>query len=264
MARELIRFNMPQGQELQDLIEFSKVMAASPFYQKLGPGGVLGITMSAKELNLPIMPCLNGGMYNIQGRIVLSAQMMQAMIIRDGHTVDLKKLDETGCEIEFHRCDWDKNRFELYKFTIEDAKKAGYLSKDNWRNHLKDMLYNRCLAGGARKFMPDVLLGCYIDGEIIESEAVSENFRKFPKISEIHPQEEINQEKDEQFTDDQIQEFVDKHELDKDSNKSNYIEEICKACKKTRKEIIFAAMGNEENFEKSFSKWSEKQNFEKD
>jgi hypothetical protein len=93
---------------------------------------------------------------------------MNMMIVNAGHRADVLKLDETGCWIRFWRRDRKEgyaNTFE-YSFTLDQAVKAGYMSKTNWKAHPKDMFYSRCLSGGARKFMPDVLANAYVFGEI--------------------------------------------------------------------------------------------------
>ena len=40
-------FSMPSPQEMDQLINFCKVMSQSPFYQKIGPGGVMAIYLTA-------------------------------------------------------------------------------------------------------------------------------------------------------------------------------------------------------------------------
>ncbi len=160
--------SMPQGQELTQLMELSKTLATCPYYQKMTPGGVLAVCLTARELNLPVMMCLNGGLYTFDGKVTMSAQLMNMMIVNAGHRADVLKLDETGCWIRFLRKDRKEgfgNTFE-YSFTYDQAVKAGYMNKTNWKAHPKDMFYSRCLSGGARKFMPDVLANAYVFGEI--------------------------------------------------------------------------------------------------
>lgn len=160
--------SMPMGQELTQLLDLSKTLATCPYYQKMTPGGVLAVCLTARELNLPVMMCLNGGLYTFDGKVTMSAQLMNMMIVNAGHRADVLKLDETGCWIRFWRRDRKEgyaNTFE-YSFTYDQAVKAGYMSKANWKAHPKDMFYSRCLSGGARKFMPDVLANAYVFGEI--------------------------------------------------------------------------------------------------
>ena len=82
-------FSMTSLQEMDQLINFCKVMAQAPFYQKLGAGGVLAIYMTAKELNLPFMACLNGGLFTYDGKVSFSGILINALMLRAGHTSDL-------------------------------------------------------------------------------------------------------------------------------------------------------------------------------
>jgi len=251
-------FSMPRGQEFQDLISFCKVMADSPFYKKLGPGGVMSIVLTAKELNLPMMPCLNGGMYNIEGCVTLSAQLMNAMLIMQGHKISMLSLDETGCTIQFQRS--NSKVTNKYSYTYEDAKKAGYLNKNNWKNHLKDMLYCRALSGGARKFMPDALMGCYIHGEIITPDVQilpEEVNRPVPDLStsQIKDEKKVEPESLDFVKADGFDAFTKEHDLLGKSKKADYILEIAETSEKTPEEIINFAVSNQERFYSGFEKW---------
>ena len=258
-------FSMPVGQEMDQIISICKVLATCPYYQKLGPGGVLAIYLTAREMNLPLMMCLNGGMYTFSGLVSLSAQLMNMLIVNAGHRADVLHLDEKGCKIRFWRCDRPKDNctFE-YEYTIEMAAKAGYLGKDNWKKSPKDMTFSRCLSGGARKFMPDVIMNAYAIGELGEEDGTIPT--AMPDLStrsiEVHkPQEEppkaIEQEKAEGY-----EEFCQKHLCE--DEKVAYVRKIAQATNKTEAQIINSAVSNEAGFLTAFNKWkADQQNVEK-
>jgi hypothetical protein len=154
--------------DMKELLDFTKELAKAPFYQKMGSGGVLAIWLTAKEMGLPPMMCLNGGMYTFSGQVTLSSKVLNMLLIRAGHRAEILKLDENSCKIRFVRGDRqkDQNRDFEYEYTIEDARKAGLLKKNNWITNTKDMLYNRCLSGGSIKHMPDATNGAYVIGEM--------------------------------------------------------------------------------------------------
>src|SRR5690606_18270836 len=165
-----LSFSMPTPQELQALIEFCKVMASSPFYQKLGAGSVLAIWLTAKEYDLPFMACLNGGLHTFDGKVTFAAIMIDALILKAGHVTEVLEANEKICRLKFTRGNrkHDKNYKPLvWEYTIENAQKAGYLSKNNWKTSLRDMLYCRCLTGGGRKHMPEVFVGILVTGELV-------------------------------------------------------------------------------------------------
>ena len=131
--------------EISQFMELSGVLATCPYYQKLGKGGILAIILTAKEMGLPPMACLNGGMYTFSGAVSLSAQLMNMMIVNAGHMVEVIKLDNKECTLRFTRKDRPKDRNSLtYTFTIEMAKDANLLGKTNWKTNPRDMLFNRC------------------------------------------------------------------------------------------------------------------------
>lgn len=165
--------SMPSEKELIGFLEIAKTLSACPYYQKLGPHGILAIWLTARELNLPPMMCLNGGMYTFSGQVTLSSNLINMMIVNAGHRIEILKLDDQGCRIRFVRKDRvaGNNSFE-YEYTTEHAQKAGLLNKNNWKTNLRDMLFNRTLSGGARKFMPDVMMGAYAIGEMPEDDNI--------------------------------------------------------------------------------------------
>ncbi len=162
--------------DMKDLVEFTKQLAQAPYYAKMGPGGVLAIWLTAKEMGLPPMMCLNGGMYTFSGQVTLSSKVINMLLLRAGHRADVLQLDDKTCKIRFVRGDRKKEQGAefVYEYTMEDAKQAGLTGKKNWQTNPRDMLYNRCLSGGAIKHMPDATNGAYVigempgDGEIID------------------------------------------------------------------------------------------------
>lgn len=252
-------FSMPLGQELTQLIEVSKTLASCPFYQKMGAGGVLAVWLTARELNLPVMMCLNGGLYTFDGKVTMSAQLMNMMIVNAGHRADVIEISETACEIHFWRKDRPKeNSVFKYRFTIEHAHKAGYLTKDNWKKTPRDMLYSRCLSGGARKFMPDVLMNCYVFGEIEDA-----NFNDSHLVNVIPDIKVVNQDAPTPRKADSekivsisneaspsIEDFVRKHNIV--GEKMAWVENVSKELSKTVEQILNAAIANEDRFIKAY------------
>jgi hypothetical protein len=156
------------GKELNEVVETCKMLATAPYYQKMGPGGILAIWLTAREMGLPPMMCLNGGLYTFSGQVSLSGKVINMLIIQSGHRADVLHLDEKSCKIRFVRGDRKKGEGDTYEYeyTMEMAKNAGLTSKKNWQTNPRDMLYNRCISGGAIKFMPDVTCGAYAIGEL--------------------------------------------------------------------------------------------------
>src|SRR6188768_3185096 len=166
---------MPSMQELEQLGRLCHTLAQAPFYQKLGAGGVLAIWLTARELKLPPMMCLNGGLHNIEGKVSMSAQLMNMMIINAGHNIEVLYLTDQGCAIRFTRVyKSGKTKSDEYEFNMKDANRAKYFGeagpngtwlskpKANWTMYPRDMFFARALSGGAKKFLPEVMMNCYV------------------------------------------------------------------------------------------------------
>jgi hypothetical protein len=261
----MLNFSMPNAQEIEQLINFCKVMASSPFYQKLGPGGVMAIYLTAKERDLPFMACLNGGLHSVDGKITYSALMIDALIMKAGHKTKLLRLDEKGCTVRFTRGDrkGDADYEPLeFSYTLEDARIAGYLSKNNWKNNPKPMLYSRCITGGARIHMAEVMVGVLVQGELVGTDSDGDIAPQMPEHIATNQLpistgsiKEIEHQPSEGF-----QDFLDKHGIkylgETPSPAMQYVEKVAALTRKTEIEIINSAMGNETGFIRAFEKWA--------
>lgn len=258
-------FNMPSPQEMDHLINFCKVMATSPFYQKLGPGGVMAIYLTAKEYNLPFMACLNGGLHTFDGKVTFSAVLINAMIINAGHRADVIFSDETRCEILFWRCDRKQGHGDTLRFeyTIKQAEKAGYLKKTNWQTSPKDMLWSRCLTGGARKFISELLVGVLAPGELVGTDSDSDIYPlSEPETKPDQPKEISEFIKPIEYKPlEGYVEFREKHGLEvlpdgtPRTKKMEYILATCDKANMQVMQVINFAIKNEKIFEERFDKW---------
>lgn len=164
---EIINPNMPSTTEFQMLQVIAKNAEESGLYGGVGQKSkILMILLAARELGISPMLALNGGIWNIQGKIEISSRLMNGMIRRAGHSIKVIASDETKCTLLGTRSDGDSIEST---FTIEDAAKAGLASRDVWKKYPADMLYNRCMSRLARKLFPDVIGTAYVEGEIREA-----------------------------------------------------------------------------------------------
>lgn len=264
---EKLFFSMPSPQEMHHLIEFCKVMAMAPFYQKLGPGGIMAIYLTAKEHNVPFMASLNGGMQTFDGKVSFSAQLINAMIVNAGHRADIVHLDETRCHIRFWRNDRRKGEGDTldYEYNIKQAEKAGYLKKNNWQSSPKDMLFSRCLTGGGRKFIPEVFVGVLVVGELVGDMSDANTLPLMPASVAIQTadQKPIEPKQIENQPAEGYAEFATKHDLfvEQDGTMGRKMEYVTVTSDKSGKsimQVINAAIKNETLFEERFAIWQEK------
>lgn len=167
---------LPSQPEFQMFQTIAKNAQASGLYGGVGgEAKIFMIMLAARELGISPMLALNGGIWNIQGKIEISARLMNAMIRRAGHTMQITSTS-TECTIKAKRADSGEEHTE--KFTWAMAEKAG-LSKGNvWQKYPEDMLYNRCMSRLARRLFSDVIGTAYVEGEIskeVETEKLVES-----------------------------------------------------------------------------------------
>lgn len=142
-----------------------EALLQSPHYKKMGAEGVFAIVEKAKSVGVSPIDALNGGMYYVRGKVEMSASMMNQLIRMNRHSLTKdKKSNDSVCILHGRRADNGDTWVE--SFSIEDAKRAGLLTNPTWKTYPKDMLFARALSRLARQLFPDVIKGCYVQGEI--------------------------------------------------------------------------------------------------
>lgn len=147
------------------------------------------IAQMGKELGFPTMQAFHY-IIPIQGKLSLSAKAIGALLRKGGVTYITKEdgvmvyagnkteptkegekpIDQRTTVI-FYRDGLE----EVCSFTWKDAEKQGLTTKDNWKRMPKEMLFARCVAKGANRIGPDLLLGLYMTEELTDSFNVPEN-----------------------------------------------------------------------------------------
>lgn len=162
--------------EAERSFELAQKLYAQKHYAKLGMDGILAILAQARAIGIDPIRALNGGCYYVNGKVELSAQMMNQLIRKAGHSITVDKKSDDTCYV-LHGKRHDNGDHMVVSFTIDEAKKAGIYDKGfAWRTYPGDMLFARALSRLARRLFADVIGDCYVDGEIssaIEAEKAS-------------------------------------------------------------------------------------------
>jgi len=164
---------------------------------------ILVVLLKAKELGMPPLEAISQ-LYVVNQKVAMQATGMLAQIYRSGKAAYVRfGGDATSAWCEMARKD-GVAAFK-YVFTMEDAKRAGLLSKDGWRNYPKEMLLCRAITGCARKVFPDVIGGLYtpeelgldvppdvpIEAGVLESTSVETTEAQPTETSAVTTEEEI-------------------------------------------------------------------------
>lgn len=164
--QELIQPSEELIQDIQHSKNLAEALIRTKHYQQLGSDGIFAVIQKAKSLNIHPMEALNGGLYYVQGRVEMSAQMMNQLIRSRGHSIQKdSKSKKDLCVLHGKRA--DNGDVWSVSFGIEDAQRAGiYRQNSPWTKFPEAMCFARALSMLARQLFPDVIQGCYVEGEI--------------------------------------------------------------------------------------------------
>jgi hypothetical protein len=151
--------------EVQSLADMFAKSALMPDALRGKAADVFVSIMAGQELGLPPMAAIRG-VHVVQGKSVLSADTRVGIVLGSGLAEYFVCVEDslTGATYETkrkgspvpQRCTWG----------IDDAKRSGFNTKENYRLHPRAMFKARAKAMLARDVYPDVLAGCYDPDEL--------------------------------------------------------------------------------------------------
>lgn len=216
----------------------------TPHYAKLSEAGIFAIIQKAKSVGMDVLDALNGGMYFVGGKVELAGNAMNALIRAKGHSIQKDPSSTPECCVLVGKRA-DNGDMLVASFSLTEARRAG-LNTPVWNKYPEDMLFWRALSRLARQLFPDVIKGCYVQGEIQEDFMFRDSPKREPivlppeHISEKQSEELIKvfSETDEEFQN-SVHEYLERNGINKDF--SNFplkmYERIFNSAKNKRKMI---------------------------
>jgi 5'-3' exonuclease len=123
------------------------------------------VALAGHDLGLrPIKAMLS--MHVIKNRAVLPAQLLMALCLKNPACEYFMLVESSSESATYETKRRENPRENTLTWTLDDAKRAGLLGKDNWRHHPADMLRNRAMAALARAVYPDSCHNVYVEGEL--------------------------------------------------------------------------------------------------
>lgn len=220
---------IPTDHEMQVFQIMARQSAASGFYGSLGgEPQIFAILLMARELGISPMLALSGGIWNIKGKIEISARLMATLIRRAGHSLQIKELNDEICTVIGKRR--DNSDFGEASFTFEEAKRAGLVRPEgNWNKYRQDMLYARAVSRIGRRLFSDCIGTCYVEGEIRDAECeIMPSIPDIEQKTEVTEEEKVNNFKDsledcdKEIFEDYLNEFVKNYKVSKSSAVSKF------------------------------------------
>ncbi len=156
----------PRG--IEEALRLAGLLVAS----KLLPRSVataeaaFAIIATGRELGLTAMQSLRT-IHVIEGKPTLSADLVAALVKSRRDICVYFMLVESTAHVATYRTQRvGEPEPTSMSFTIEDAQRAGVVSKDNWRKYPAAMLRARCITALARAVYPDLAMGVYDEDEL--------------------------------------------------------------------------------------------------
>lgn len=213
---------IPTTSELQSYQVIATVAANNPYWRKVGGGGtneqvvatILSVMLLARELSISPIQAISGGINNIQGKFEISSRLMNQLIRRHGHKIQVRESTDQICVIWTKRKDTGEEM--IVQYHIDEAARAGLIKESGgWKKCPKDMLFARCISRVARQVYPDCIGGCYVEGELQETmqgKAVESVEIPPPQeldtVIEVSPEPEIILDLPEGYDDERVAQFI--------------------------------------------------------
>jgi len=126
---------------------------------------VLACILTGHEVGISPMQAL-AKIHVVDGRPAMSAELMRAVVLREGHELWIEEQSSTRCILGGKRK--GSERETRVTWTMDDAKRANLSGKQNWRTYPSAMLLARATAALCRAIFPDVLAGISYTVEELE------------------------------------------------------------------------------------------------
>jgi hypothetical protein len=164
MTTEMTTFD---PRSIEEATALSKTLAQSaliPEALRKKPEDVFVTILTGRELGLSPMQSLRG-MYVVNGKAVMSADLMVALVLSHRDVCDHFDLIESTDKIATYEAQRVGRQPVRMGFSIEQASLAGLSGKGTWKAYPAAMLRARAAAALARAVFPDLVAGVYESGE---------------------------------------------------------------------------------------------------
>jgi len=185
----ITRADMAAQMDVKQLEGLGRMLALSGYFERSGNmdqqiAQMCTKILAGREMGMGPFAAVQG-IYLIKGKLSFAANLIASAIKASGrYDYKVKKIDDTGCEIDFF--EKRDGKWELSgtsTFNLKDAAAAG---TQNMKAFPRNMMFARCMSNGQKWYAPDVFngntvyvpeeLGASVDGDgnVIEVKAIEQ------------------------------------------------------------------------------------------
>ena len=154
MSKDLMAMNQPMWEAAKKQAAMVAQVQGFGYYKR--PAEAMLVAIKAHDMGLSFTEALEQ-VYVINGKTAIQGALMLSRIRKEGHSVKIKECLPTKATIECTRK--EEKEPTTWTYTIEEARAAGLLNKDNWKKYPTDMLLWRAVARAARFQFSDCVGG---------------------------------------------------------------------------------------------------------
>jgi len=248
------RSHMPNEHEMMVFHTMAEQAVSSKMYKGIGEkAGVMMIMLSARELGIPPMQALNGGINIIQGKVEISARMMSALIRKAGHHLKVQECTAQHCILVGKR--GDTGETQSASFSVAEAQLAGLVKQGGgWTKWPKDMCFARALSRLARQLFSDVIGIGYVEGEICQTSQEKPLESETIISPEFTENEQVEKENEEEY----IQKFLNLFDKEDKYHAMEYLKAVQKHFDWSKIETIKELIKDEKRLFVKFNAWKNK------
>lgn len=203
MSTELAITNPAAEMSIAEKQQYAELLAQAsllPKQYQRNPANVLLAMELGQSLSIPPIQAINE-VHVIEGKPSASANLIGGLVRRAGHVLRIRvDRDAMTATAQIIRHDDPDYTFEV-TWTMDDAKRAGSLNKDNWKKYPIAMLKARAITEVAREACPEALMGIAYTpdelGAVVDQDgnpvSVAANASPMPRARTAKQREQANQ-----------------------------------------------------------------------
>lgn len=131
------------------------------------PAAIVACMLYGREIGIGLMESLQS-IDVVDGSPTPNAELQRGLVLAAGHHFDWVERTNTRCVVEGKRV--DNGDALRVSYTIDDARAAGLVGRDNWKKRPRAMLTARATSELCRTLFPDVVKGLgYTADELLEA-----------------------------------------------------------------------------------------------